>query len=90
MKYGERISCIFDFENDFYYEKIVKYFFGLVMMIIYGIVELKIGVGCVIMKDNEIVVVGWNDFFVKLMEEGFYEVLDEERDKKYFFFVYVE
>ena len=90
MKYDERISCTFDPENDVYHEKIAKHLLGLATMTIHGTVEPKTGVGCVIMKDNEIVAVGWNDFPVKLMEEGFYEASDEERDKKYPFFVHAE
>lgn len=86
----EKTFRTFDPENNLYEEQIAKHMFGLAMMTIQRTVEPKTGVGCVIMKNNDVMAVGWNDFPSKVIEEDFHNASDQERDKKYPFFVHAE
>ncbi|KAJ7375256.1 Cytidine and dCMP deaminase domain-containing protein 1 [Desmophyllum pertusum] len=80
----------FDPENNLYQEQIAKHMLGIAVMTIQRTVESKTGVGCVIMKNNDVIAVGWNDFPSKIIEEDFHHASDQERDKKYPFFVHAE
>ena len=80
----------FDPENNDYQEKIAKHLLGLATMTVQGTVEPKTGVGSVIMKQNDVIAVGWNDFPSKIIEEDFHDASDLDRDKKYAFFVHAE
>ena len=86
----DKIIRTFDPENDAYQGKIATHLLGLATMTIQQTVEPKTGVGCVIMKDDDIVAVGWNDFPSIIIEDDFHNASDQERDKKYPFFVHAE
>lgn len=86
----DTIIRTFDPENDAYQGKIAKHLLSLAAMTIQRTVEPKTGVGCVIMKNNDIVAVGWNDFPSRIIEDDFHNASDQERDKKYPFFVHAE
>jgi len=86
----EKIIRNFDPENNKYQEQIAKHLLGLAAMTIQRTVEPKTGVGCVILKDHDIVAVGWNDFPSNIIEEDFHNASDQERDKRYPFFVHAE
>ena len=87
---GERELGSFDPENSLYQEQIAKHLLGLASMTIQATVELKTGVGCVILKGDDVVAIGWNDFPSQKIEEEFHDSSDLERDKKYPFFVHAE
>ena len=80
----------FDPEHNLHEEQIAKHMLGLAMMTVQRTVEPKTGVGCAIMKNNDVMAVGWNGFPSKVIEEDFHNLSDEERDKKYPFFVHAE
>lgn len=84
------VSTAFDPENNHNQEQIAKHLLGLAAMTIQRTVEPKTGVGCVIMKGNDVVAVGWNDFPSKIIEEDFHNSSDQERDNIYPFFVHAE
>ena len=86
----DKIIRTFDPENDAYQGKIAKHLLSLAAMTIQRTAEPKTGVGCVIMKDNDIVAVGWNNFPSRIIEDDFHNASDQERDKKYPFFVHAE
>lgn len=90
LKSEEKIVKTFDPENEMYHEQIAKHLLGLAAMTIQRTVEPQTGVGCVVMKDNNLVAVGWNDFPSRVIEEDFHRASDQERDKKYPFFVHAE
>ena len=80
----------FDPEHNLFEEQIAKHMLGLAMMTIQRTVEPKTGVGCVIMKNNDVMAVGWNNFPSMVIEEDFHYACDQERDKKYPFFIHAE
>ncbi|XP_073241681.1 cytidine and dCMP deaminase domain-containing protein 1-like [Porites lutea] len=86
---GERELGSFDPENNLYQEQIAKHLLGLASMTIQATVEPKTGVGCVILKGDDVVAIGWNDFPSQKIEEEFHDSSDLERDK-YPFFVHAE
>lgn len=87
---GERELGSFDPENNLYQEQIAKHLLGLASMTIQATVEPKTGVGCVILKGDDVVAIGWNDFPSQKIEEEFHDSSDLERDSKYPFFVHAE
>lgn len=87
---SERATSAFDPENDLHQRRIANHLLALGRMTVQYTVEPKTGVGCVIMKDNDIVAVGWNDFPLKSIEESFHYATDQERDGKYPFFIHAE
>lgn len=90
VSFPERATRAFDPEHNFHEEQIAKHMLGLAMMTIQRTVEPKTGVGCAIMKNNDILAVGWNGFPSEVIEEDFHNLSDQERDKKYPFFVHAE
>lgn len=87
---SKKATSIFDPENNLHQEQIANHMLALAMMTTQHTVEPKTGVGCVIMKNSEILAVGWNDFPSKVIEESFHYATDQERDKKYPFFIHAE
>ena len=73
---SERATSAFDPENDLHQRRIANHLLALGRMTVQYTVEPKTGVGCVIMKDNDIVAVGWNDFPLKSIEESFHYATD--------------
>ena len=90
VSFPEGTTRAFNPEHNFHEEQIAKHMLGLAMMTIQRTVEPKTGVGCVIMKNNDVMAVGWNGFPSKVIEEDFHNLSDQERDKKYPFFVHAE
>ena len=86
----KKTSGSFDPEHNLHEGQIAKHMLGLAMMTIQRTVEPKTGVGCVIMKNNDVMAVGWNDFPSKVIEEDFHNASDQDRDKKYPFFIHAE
>lgn len=87
---SEKVTNTFDPENDLRQRQIANHILALAGMTLQHTVEPKTGVGCVIMKNNDIVAVGWNDFPSKSIEESFHYATDQERDTKYPFFIHAE
>lgn len=90
VSFPEGTTRVFDPEHNFHEEQIAKHMLGLAMMTIQRTVEPKTGVGCAIMKNNDVMAVGWNGFPSEVIEEDFHNLSDQERDKKYPFFVHAE
>lgn len=90
VSFPERTTRAFDPEHNFHEEQIAKHMLGLAMMTIQRTVEPNTGVGCVIMKNSDVMAVGWNGFPSKVIEEDFHNLSNQERDKKYPFFVHAE
>lgn len=90
VRFTEETTRAFDPEHNFHEEQIAKHMLGLAMMTIQRTVEPKTGVGCAIMKNNDVMAVGWNGFPSEVIEEDFHNLSDQERDKKYPLFVHAE